>query len=50
METFKKRVRTWFNSKAAKKVKTAFKTSHNKAVEQAPAPEAPRTGLQGFRV
>jgi len=50
-ETFKKRVRTWFNGKAAKKVKKAFKDSHNNALEQATAPEATaREGIQGYRV
>ena len=51
-ETFKKRVRTWFNGKAAKKVKKAFKDSHNEALEQATAPEATaREGAQaGFRL
>ena len=44
---FKKRVRTWFNGKAAKKVKKAFKDIHNKALEQATAPEATaREGIQ----
>ena len=51
-ETFKKRVRTWFNGKAAKKVKKAFKDSHNNALEQATAPEATaREGIQaGYRL